>query len=147
MIEPPKEDDVPALVGLMEDMMRHYGRTEFEPAAVRAQQIRAALFGTPPTAHALVARDGAELVGIATYSFQWPSDDLRPAVSMKDLYVAGPHRGRGVGEKLVRALRAIAAERGSGRLEWMVNTWNDGARRFYDRLGARPHDSVVYRMY
>jgi hypothetical protein len=29
----------------------------------------------------------------------------------------------------------------------MVNTWNDDARRFYDRLGARPHDSVVYRMY
>jgi GNAT superfamily N-acetyltransferase len=145
VIGPPEEADVPALVDLLEQLDRFYGVTEFEPAGLRAKRVRDVLFGTPPAAHALVARDGGALVGIATYSFHWPAKGLRTSVFMKDLFVAESHRGAGVGEQLVRALRAAAAERGCGRVEWTVDSWNDGARRFYERLGARRDGRRFYR--
>lgn len=145
MIGPPEEADVPALVGLLEQLDRFYGVTEFEPAVVRAARVRDVLFGTPPAAHALVARDGGTLVGVATYSFHWPARDLRTSVFMKDLFVAESHRGAGIGEQLLRALREIAAEHGCGRVEWTVDAWNEGARRFYDRLGARRDGRGFYR--
>jgi GNAT superfamily N-acetyltransferase len=146
VIEPPNETDVPALVELLEALDRFYGVTEFEPAGVRAARIRDALFGTPPAAHALVAREGEAVVGIATYSWHWPAAGLRASVFMKDLFVAEGHRGAGVGERLLHALRTIAAERGCGRVEWTADAWNEGAQRFYDRLGARRDGRQFYRL-
>jgi GNAT superfamily N-acetyltransferase len=152
MIGPPEEADVPALVGLLEELDRFYGVTEFEPAHVRAERVRMALFGTPPAAHALVARDGGDgkdhggdIVGIAAYAFHWPAKDLRTSVFLKDLFVVAGHRDSGVGEQLLRAVRAIAAERGCDRVDWTVDPWNDAARRFYERLGARPDGRAFYR--
>ena len=136
---------MPALVALLEELDRFYGVTEFDTAEVRAERIRAALFGTPPVVHALVARDGAELVGIAAYSFHWPAKDLRTSVFIKDLFVTARHRGGGVGEQLIRAVRAIAAERGCARVDWTVDPWNEEARRFYERLGARHDGRRFYR--
>ena len=145
MIGPPEEADVPALAGLLEQLDRFYGVTEFEPGPVRAERVRAALFGTPPAAHALVARDGDDLVGIAAYAFHWPAKDLRTSVFLKDLFVVEGHRDSGVGERLLRAVRAIAAERGCDRVDWTVDPWNDAARRFYERLGARRDGRAFYR--
>jgi GNAT superfamily N-acetyltransferase len=95
---------------------------------------------------ALVAREGEAVVGIATYSWHWPAAGLRASVFMKDLFVAEGHRGAGVGERLLHALRTIAAERGCGRVEWTADAWNEGAQRFYDRLGARRDGRQFYRL-
>ena len=46
------------------------------------------------------------------------------------------HRGKGHGAALLRALAAIAVERGCGRLEWSVLDWNEPAKGFYRSLGA-----------
>ncbi len=37
-------------------------------------------------------------------------------------------------------LAALALERGCGRLEWAVLSWNEPAIAFYERLGARAVD-------
>jgi GNAT superfamily N-acetyltransferase len=145
VIAPPDETDVPALVGLLEELDRFYGVTEFPPAAVRARRVRDALFGDPPAVFALVARQGAALTGIATYSYHWPASDLRTSIFLKDLYVAERYRGDGIGERLLRELRAIARERGCPRVEWTADRWNEGAQRFYDRLGARRDGRQFYR--
>jgi GNAT superfamily N-acetyltransferase len=145
VIGPPEEADIPALAGLLEELDRFYGVTEFPHADVRAARIRDALFGEPPAVAALVARHGTKLVGIATYSYHWPTTDLRSSIYMKDLYVAEAHRGDGVGERLLRELRAIAAARGCSRVEWTADSWNAGAQRFYDRLGAHGKERPFYR--
>lgn len=145
MIGPPEEADIPALVGLLEELDRFYGVTEFPPADVRTARVRDALFGRPPAVAALVARQDGALVAVATYSFHWPASDLRTSIFMKDLYVAEGHRGAGIGERLLLELRAIAAERGCSRVEWTTDPWNEGAQRFYDRLGARRDGRQFYR--
>jgi RimJ/RimL family protein N-acetyltransferase len=45
------------------------------------------------------------------------------------------------------ALAREVVSRGALRLEWSVLDWNEGAIRFYDRLGARrPHEWIKYAL-
>ncbi|MPZ81125.1 MAG: GNAT family N-acetyltransferase [Actinophytocola sp.] len=126
-------------------MDRHYGKTEFEAVDVRERRIADILFGSPPLSSALVARRDGVLAGIATYSFHWPAADLHTSMFMKDLFVADGHRGAGIGEGLLRALRKVAAERECSRIEWTVDQGNTGAERFYAALGAQRTDKTFYR--
>ncbi len=45
-------------------------------------------------------------------------------------------RGGGIGQALLEHLARLAATRGCGRFEWSVLDWNEGAIRFYQRMGA-----------
>ncbi|MGH3758517.1 N-acetyltransferase family protein [Actinophytocola sp.] len=144
-IGPPVRADVSALVALLEELDHFYGVTEFEPFPARAARIADVLFGTPPAAHALVARVGGIPVGIATYTYHWPAKDLRTSIFLKDLFVTAGHRGAGIGERLLHGLRELAAERGCSRVEWTADRWNEDALRFYDRLGAKRDGRQFYR--
>jgi ribosomal protein S18 acetylase RimI-like enzyme len=52
-----------------------------------------------------------------------------------DLFIAPEWRGRTLGEALLRAAGRRALERGAKFIKLEVDTANEGAGRFYDRLG------------
>jgi GNAT superfamily N-acetyltransferase len=52
------------------------------------------------------------------------------------LFVRPTARGRGVGQRLLAWLAALALERGYGRLEWAVIDCNEAAIGFYRMLAA-----------
>jgi len=52
-----------------------------------------------------------------------------------------PPGGDGVATALFRALAAEAAARGCARMDWAVLDWNEPAKGFYRRLGARHNDT------
>jgi len=60
--------DVAAVAGLLEEMDRFYGSVDFPPIGLRERQIEGLLFGPVPAARVLLAFDGTDLVGLATYS-------------------------------------------------------------------------------
>jgi len=60
-----------------------------------------------------------------------------PGVYVQDLYVAKTHRGAGVGEALLRHVARQSREKGGGYLRLAVDTDNDGAVAFYEKLGIR----------
>jgi ribosomal protein S18 acetylase RimI-like enzyme len=61
-----------------------------------------------------------------------------PAAHLMMVVVLPPHRGRGIGEILVRAFTAEMTRRGVPRLVLGVRDDNHTARRLYERLGWRP---------
>ncbi len=73
-------------------------------------------------------------------TWAWPRD----FVAVVDLIVLPDHRGRGVGEALMRAVEQEARERGVAALDLMVAVPNETARRFYERQGFRA-DLITYR--
>ena len=84
-----------------------------------------------------VAEDaGARIVGYAIYFFTYSTFLARPSLYLEDLFVHPDARGRGVGERFMRALADEAERRGCGRFEWTVLDWNVNAQSFYKRLGA-----------
>jgi len=96
---------------------------------------------------ALVAEDEGRIVGIALFYEGLGTFRAKPFLYLEDLVIAGRARSRGVGEALMSALAREVVSRGALRLEWTVLDWNEGAIRFYERLGARrPHEWIKYAL-
>lgn len=77
----------------------------------------------------LVAVDGAEVVGVATFGVQ---DD---ALALWKLYVLPGHHGRGIGSRLLDAVVDRALELGLGRIVLSHIEGNQQAARFYAAHG------------
>ncbi|WSF37097.1 GNAT family N-acetyltransferase [Streptomyces sp. NBC_01351] len=77
-----------------------------------------------------------EVVGYAACSAEFSFWDARHYLHMDCLYLAQDARGHGLGAALMDAVAGLAREQGLDHVEWQTPEWNEGAIRFYDRLGA-----------
>lgn len=142
-ILPAKPADAGAISDLLEEMDRFYDE-ESEPRDDRIRQINDALFDDPPVAYSLLAWDGDELVGFASYSYLWPAAGLTHSLFLKELYVAEKARRTGVGRQLMHGLFDLAAKRGCSRVEWQTDQFNANAQRFYELLGVKPNPGKIF---
>jgi GNAT superfamily N-acetyltransferase len=101
------------------------------------EQLQASLFGARPAAEALIAERGGRAVGFALFFTTFSTFLCRPGLYLEDLFVEPRHRGAGIGKALLKAVAALAVERGCGRLEWRVLDWNEPSIRFYESLGGQ----------
>ena len=128
----------PADVGAIHALM--YELAEFEKLTHlftgTAEGLADALFGTRPAAEALVAEDAGRIVGYALFFHNYSTFLSRRGLYLEDLYVQPSQRGTGLGTAMLRALAAIAIERGCARFEWTVLDWNVRAQSFYRSMGA-----------
>lgn len=100
------------------------------------QDLQRSLFGPAPAAEVLIAAADEVPVGFALFFHTFSTFLARRGLWLEDLFVVPEARGRGVGKALLKAVAAIAVERGCGRFEWAVLDWNTPAIRFYEGLGA-----------
>ena len=118
----------------MEELDRFYGATEVEPPSQRVSQIAEALFREPMAAHVLLAAEGRQLAGMATYSFLWPAAGVTRSLFLKEIYVAETFRGKGIGTSLMRRLCQIAIEHACSQVEWTTDKGNVLGEEFYKQL-------------
>lgn len=78
-----------------------------------------------------IAMDGGAACGIAGALL----DEDEATAQLVSMWTAPTHRRRGVGRLLVESVVAWAARRGVQTLQLKVTSGNDGAIRFYERLG------------
>ena len=111
--------------------------------AAAIQDVRSSL--SHNGASLFVARMKGECVGyVIVRDVNWP--ETASAYGSKSLMVdqiavSNAHRRRGIGTRLLELVRAEAARRGADRMELLVASDNEGARRFYEAQGfARFHD-------
>ena len=146
-VSPAEPRDAAAIAALLEELGRYYGVTESESLDRRITQINEVVFGRPPTACALLARDGRQVAGLAAYSFLWPAVGATRSLYLKELYVPDAYRRQGIGRLLLRAVFETAAGLGCSRVEWTTDADNTGAQTFYARLGLPNHPvKVFYRV-
>lgn len=118
------------------------------PAPGLAERLEAALFGAgAPRLLCLVAEasDGG-LAGYATCTVEFATWQGRDYLHMDCLYLREAQRGAGTGARLVDAVVAEAVALGLGEVQWNTPAWNEGAIRFYDRLGAAGKNKVRYTL-
>jgi GNAT superfamily N-acetyltransferase len=125
------------------------------PDDAESARLAAQIFDTTPgdrgrsaEIEAFVAELDGRIEGIAIF---WEglgsSFRARPFLFLEDLVVGEAARSRGVGEALVAAIAREGVARNAVRIDWAVLDWNEGARRFYRRLGAGPtKDWVRYSL-
>ncbi|MBN1194594.1 MAG: GNAT family N-acetyltransferase [Methanomicrobiaceae archaeon] len=85
-------------------------------------------------------------VGYVTFYLTYSTFLARPTLFLEDIFVLEAHRKTGIGRAMFDFCRREAADRGCGRLDWMVLTWNEPAIRFYERCGGTRQDWYVYRI-
>jgi ribosomal protein S18 acetylase RimI-like enzyme len=140
--------DINAVADLIAEIEQFYEvpAEEIQPLDERQTQVEQALFGTPPLAYALVVEDEAgDIVGLAAYSFLWPSAGSTHSLYLKELYVRDTLRRQRIGERLMQELRTIAESRpGCSRVEWTTDGVNPDARAFYRSLGFEEYDGKIF---
>lgn len=109
------------------------------PEVVRESGFRK----NPPDFHCIVAEDKNEIAGMLVYYFLPYTAQNRPTIYMKELYVDDRYRGQKIGEKLMIALKEEASANNCGAIKWTVAPWNDGGKRFYERLGAKENNEWI----
>lgn len=144
VVTPAEPSHAEAIAALAEEMDRFYGSTYIEPLDARLRQINEAIFTGQPSAYALLAWDGSQLVGFAAYSFLWPAAGLTRSLFLKELYVVEASRRTGVGKQLMAAIFEIAVKHECSRVEWQTETANADARAFYSKLAGQELDGKVF---
>jgi ribosomal protein S18 acetylase RimI-like enzyme len=96
-----------------------------------------------PATTLLVARDGADVVGILTLVMFRITTGLRARI--EDVVVDREARGRGAGEALTLEAIRRATAAGARTIELTSHSTREAATRLYRRLGFEVYDTTVYR--
>jgi GNAT superfamily N-acetyltransferase len=135
-IRPLGPEDMDVFLTLVDAHADFEGLPRPTPEA-RERLVRDAL-GSPPRYRAFLATMDEKDVGYAITFEAYSSFLARPTLFLEDIFVLEPHRGRGFGGAMFRHLVREALRRDCGRMEWMVQEWNEEAIHFYQRRGAEP---------
>jgi ribosomal protein S18 acetylase RimI-like enzyme len=98
-----------------------------------------------PRHHIIVAVDGGQVVGMVT-SLHYVHPDKPPQLFVNELGVAGSHRRRGIGRRLIQEMLEHAASLGCA--EAWVGTENDNvaARALYESISGPGEQFVLYEL-
>ena len=137
--------DAGVILGFIKELAQ-YAR---EPDAVEATEadIRKQMESGHSPFECLIAEVDGAPAGFALYFFNYSTWRGKAGLYIEDIFVSPQKRGCGAGSALFRELGTIAGEKGCGRIEFAVLDWNEPAKKFYSRFGARPlHEWTVYRI-
>lgn len=103
------------------------------------------IIDTDFNSHGLGAFEGENLLGIVHYNFQNSTISVNGFVLLEDLFVSADARGKGVGRKLIDAVKERAESAGCSRLYWDTDRTNETARKLYDSY-VKEAGKVQYRL-
>ena len=139
------QEDAALLAALQAEM------DDGDPAAVSdadcaaMRRVLADMAAYPDFRAYLVYRDGQPVASFSLMVFASPSQGGQPQALLDAVVVGRSHRGRGLGEAMVREALAIASQAGCYKLILSSNLKRRDAHRFYEQLGFRQH-GISYGM-
>lgn len=133
--------DGEGMAELLRQTDRHYGNPVKDEAGYERVLKDVLDSGFSET---VIAWEGETPLGYALYTFLQPTDSVGAQMFMKELFVSGAARGRGIGRLLMRRMGEIAVDRGCLRLDWTADGDNARGIAFYQGLGARPIEERLY---
>ncbi|MER7763562.1 GNAT family N-acetyltransferase [Streptomyces sp. NPDC097619] len=136
-VRPVLPADLPRIAELMHE---HIAYERSAPVADGlAGRLHEALFGPgADPARRILAAIGPDgrILGYAACAPEFAFWEARSHLHLDCLYLAEDARGHGLGAALVAAVAELARELGMAQVQWQTPEWNEGAVRFYRRLGA-----------
>jgi GNAT superfamily N-acetyltransferase len=135
VIRPAQSGDAPLVLAFVRELAE-YEKLAHEVDATETM-IDAALFGPQPRVFCDLAEWDSEPVGFALWFLNFSSFRGRNGIYLEDVFVRSAHRGKGIGQALLRRLAQRCVEHGWTRLEWAVLDWNTPSIEFYKAQGAQ----------
>ncbi|MGQ4649490.1 GNAT family N-acetyltransferase [Lyngbya aestuarii] len=126
--------DLPVLWQFMQSLAEFTQQPQAFPVTMQALQEH--LFGDSAHAEAVLAEQAGEIVGFATFLYNYSTFLTKPGLYLNDLCVSPKFQRRGLSQALLVYLAKLAVMRGCGRLELQVSKENSLATSFYPKIGA-----------
>jgi GNAT superfamily N-acetyltransferase len=92
---------------------------------------------------AWVIDSGRDLAGYAIVTYNYDLEFGGIEAIMTDLFIAQRYRRKGLGARMIEAVRDFCRREGICALELQVTRANDAAQAFYRSLGFEPLDRIV----
>lgn len=137
-IEKVKENDIAPIIALIREFAEYEKLSQY--CEVTEEKLSAALFGETKIAEAIIVFDGDAAVGYAIFYPNFASFRGQRGMYLEDIYINQKHRGRGIGEAMLKFIAKLAKARGFERIDFQVLEWNASAISFYEKLGAHRDD-------
>ena len=124
------------------EFYKRFGATALPDGVTQVTWAR--LFDTYEPMYAMVAVDGARVVGLVHYLWHRSTITIEPTCYLQDLFTVESSRGKGVGRALIEAVYEQARLAGVVQVYWRTHATNATARRLYDQV-AEESGSLVYK--
>ena len=128
-----KPSDVPRLVQLLGILFE--SEAEFSPDSEKQRAALQAIEADPAKGRIYVAREGREVVAMASLLYTISTAEGGKAAWFEDLVTAPEHRKRGIGEALLKHVVAQARAEGVLRITLLTDMQNERAQAMYRRVG------------
>jgi ribosomal protein S18 acetylase RimI-like enzyme len=138
-IRPATPADIPAMV----ELLRLLFAIEADFTFCGDRQRRGLeLLLAAPQARVMVAEVDGQTVAMATAQLTISTAEGGPALTIEDVVVDPPYRGRGLARSLLTELTAWGESHGAQRLQLLADRDNAPALAFYHRLGWK-HTKLI----
>lgn len=132
-VRPATRADMPRVLALVQELA-DFERLEGPDGDAQARLVEDAF--EKGRIHVWVGEDAEGVHAYAITFEAYSSFRARPILYLEDLYVTPARRKSGAGTAMLAHLAAEAQRRGCARMAWTALDWNEGARKFYEDLGA-----------
>jgi GNAT superfamily N-acetyltransferase len=141
-IRPCEQQDLEKLV----ELCSHHAQYEqsYYTEAGKSARLLDAIFGPAPKLFCRMIECGQSVIGYFSYTFDYSTWDARLFLHLDCLYLDPEFRGKGIGEKVFITLREIASDNNCSLMQWQTPAFNEGAIRFYKRMGATSKTKVRF---
>ena len=136
--------DATAIAALSRELLSFYGLRPTYAQEDMVDEIRFHAFGQNSTVEILLAEHPGRLLGMLIFADSFALASCRRTFFIQDLFVTDEAREDGLGRQLMQALASLAESRGVESIDWTADDWNDGARRFYRKLGAEKRGTKLF---
>ena len=131
--EPARIADLPRLVELLGILFE--SEAEFSANPEKQRAALQAILADPKKGTIFIARDGRQVVAMASLLYTVSTAEGGRAALFEDLVVAPEQRKRGIGEALLKHVVAEARKEGVLRITLLTDMQNERAQAMYRRAG------------
>lgn len=144
LIEKATSGDIPALNKLLSVLFSQ--EAEFIPNPAAQSRGLARIVNNPEAGALLLAREGAEVLGMVSLLFTVSTALGERVALLEDMVVFPPGRGAGIGTQLLARAVAFARAQGCKRITLLTDRSNEAAQRFYGKQGFVVSSMIPMRL-
>ncbi len=135
--------DVDSLFELIMDIAKYHNQEQY--VATNKAELLKSGFGAEPKFGVLLAEFDSKIAGYLSYTWNYSIWNGGEHMNLDDLFVKGDFRGKKVGQMLMEAAKSESLKRSINYIRWEVETDNEKAIAFYEKLGANMAEKVIFK--
>lgn len=120
-----------------------FEQAKFQEAG-KKEKLYVALFAENNPLSCIVAEVGTDVIGYATYTFDYSTWDAGWFIYLDCLYLEENYRNYGIGKVLMDKVIEAGKDRQCVNLQWQTPVFNERAIKFYKRIGGVGKDKVRF---